>query len=76
MSAQLQNIVNEFVMMWVLIDPVGTVPVFLLATRGMRPAPIALRRRRPSKPRPRRSTARSDRRFEVRSRLRDPEHAN
>ena len=38
MSAQLQNIVNEFVMMWVLIDPIGTVPVFLLATRGMRPA--------------------------------------
>lgn len=38
MSAQLQNIVNEFVMMWVLIDSVGTVPVFLLATRGMRPA--------------------------------------
>lgn len=38
MSAQLQNIINEFVMMWVLIDPIGTVPVFLLATRGMRPA--------------------------------------
>jgi len=38
MSAQLHNIVNEFVMMWVLIDPIGTVPVFLLATRGMRPA--------------------------------------
>jgi len=38
MSAQLQNIVNEFVMMWVLIDPIGTVPVFLLATQGMRAA--------------------------------------
>jgi multiple antibiotic resistance protein len=38
MPAQLQNIVNEFVMMWVLIDPIGTVPVFLLATQGMRAA--------------------------------------
>jgi multiple antibiotic resistance protein len=38
MSAQLQNIINEFVMMWVLIDPIGTVPVFLLATQGMRAA--------------------------------------
>ncbi|HXV10617.1 MAG TPA: MarC family protein [Burkholderiales bacterium] len=38
MSAQLQNIVNEFVMMWVLIDPIGTVPVFLLATQDMRAA--------------------------------------
>lgn len=38
MSAQLQNIVNEFVMMWVLIDPIGTMPVFLLVTQGMRPA--------------------------------------
>jgi multiple antibiotic resistance protein len=37
MSEPIQNIVNEFVMMWVLIDPIGTVPVFLLATRGMRP---------------------------------------
>lgn len=36
MSQQVQNVVNEFVMMWVLIDPIGTVPVFLLATRGMR----------------------------------------
>jgi len=34
-SDPVQNLVNEFVMMWVLIDPIGTVPVFLLATRGM-----------------------------------------
>lgn len=33
----IQNMINEFVMMWVLIDPIGTVPVFLLATNGMRP---------------------------------------
>ena len=32
----IQNMINEFVMMWVLIDPIGTVPVFLLATSGMR----------------------------------------
>ena len=38
MSGAFQNMINEFVMMWVLIDPIGTVPVFLLATRGMRPA--------------------------------------
>ena len=38
MSGELQNIINEFVMMWVLIDPIGTVPVFLLATQGMRAA--------------------------------------
>lgn len=38
MSDQIQNLVSEFVLMWVLIDPIGTVPVFLLATRGMRPA--------------------------------------
>jgi len=38
MSDVVQNLVNEFVLMWVLIDPIGTVPVFLLATRGMRPA--------------------------------------
>jgi multiple antibiotic resistance protein len=37
MSAQLQNIVNEFVMMWVLIDPVGTIPVFLKVTAHMSP---------------------------------------
>ena len=35
MSDPFQNLINEFVMMWVLIDPIGTVPVFLLATRGM-----------------------------------------
>ena len=38
MSDVVQNLVSEFVLMWVLIDPIGTVPVFLLATRGMRPA--------------------------------------
>lgn len=36
MSAQVQNIINEFVMMWVLIDPIGTVPIFLMVTHGMR----------------------------------------
>ena len=38
MSDVVQNLVNEFVLMWVLIDPIGTVPVFLLATQGMRQA--------------------------------------
>ncbi len=38
MSDPIQNLVNEFVLMWVLIDPIGTVPVYLLATRGMRAA--------------------------------------
>lgn len=36
MPGPIQNMINEFVMMWVLIDPVGTIPVFLLATKGMR----------------------------------------
>jgi len=36
MTDSIQNMINEFVMMWVLIDPIGTVPVFLLATNGMR----------------------------------------
>jgi multiple antibiotic resistance protein len=35
-SDYIQNIVNEFVMMWVLIDPIGTVPVFLMVTASMK----------------------------------------
>ena len=31
----IQNIINEFVMMWVLIDPIGTIPVFLMVTASM-----------------------------------------
>jgi multiple antibiotic resistance protein len=31
-----QNFVNELVMMWVLIDPIGTVPVFLMVTASMK----------------------------------------
>lgn len=37
MSAEIQNIVNEFVLMWVLIDPIGTLPIFLMATAHMKP---------------------------------------
>ncbi|MCP4383369.1 MAG: MarC family protein [Hyphomicrobiales bacterium] len=37
MSADLQNIVNEFVMMYVLIDPIGTLPIFLMTTAHMKP---------------------------------------
>lgn len=37
MSAEIQNIINEFVMMWVLIDPIGTLPVFLMLTNRMKP---------------------------------------
>jgi multiple antibiotic resistance protein len=40
MSPQAQNFINEFIMMWVLIDPIGTVPVFLLVTRGMKRAQV------------------------------------
>lgn len=36
MSSDIQNIINEFVMMWVLIDPIGTVPVFLMVTASMK----------------------------------------
>ena len=32
----LQNFINELVMMWVLIDPIGTVPVFLMVTASMK----------------------------------------
>jgi multiple antibiotic resistance protein len=32
----IQNIINELVMMWVLIDPIGTVPVFLMVTASMK----------------------------------------
>jgi multiple antibiotic resistance protein len=31
-----QNFLNEFVMMWVLIDPIGTVPVFLMVTASLK----------------------------------------
>jgi multiple antibiotic resistance protein len=37
MSADIQNTINEFVMMWVLIDPIGTLPVFLMLTSRMKP---------------------------------------
>lgn len=30
----IQGIINELVMMWVLVDPIGTVPVFLAVTSG------------------------------------------
>ena len=33
--SDIQNIINEFVMMWVLIDPIGTIPVFLMVTASM-----------------------------------------
>lgn len=36
MSSDIQNVLNEFVMMWVLIDPIGTVPVFLMVTASMK----------------------------------------
>ncbi len=36
MSAELQNFINEFVMMWVLIDPIGTIPVFLMVTASLK----------------------------------------
>ncbi len=32
----IQNVINEFVMMWVLIDPIGTIPVFLMVTASMK----------------------------------------
>lgn len=37
MSATFQNFLNELVMMYVLIDPIGTLPVFLLVTSRMKP---------------------------------------
>jgi multiple antibiotic resistance protein len=37
-STDIQNIVNELVMMWVLIDPIGTVPVFLMVKPSMEEA--------------------------------------
>ncbi|WP_421726360.1 MarC family protein [Bauldia sp.] len=37
MNIDLQNIINEFVMMYVLIDPIGTLPIFLLFTAHMKP---------------------------------------
>ncbi len=36
MDSAIQNFLNEFVMMWVLIDPIGTVPVFLMVTASLR----------------------------------------
>lgn len=35
MDSIVQTTINEFVMMWVLIDPIGTVPVFLAVTAGI-----------------------------------------
>ncbi len=37
----IQQAINEFVMMWVLIDPIGTIPIFLAAT-----AHVAVQHRR------------------------------
>ena len=37
MSSFIQNIINELVMMYVLIDPIGTLPIFLTATAHMKP---------------------------------------
>jgi multiple antibiotic resistance protein len=37
MSVQIQDTINEFVMMWVLIDPIGTLPIFLMVTGRMKP---------------------------------------
>lgn len=37
MNAEIQNIINEFVMMYVLIDPIGTLPIFLMVTAHMKP---------------------------------------
>lgn len=36
MSTDFQNVLNELVMMWVLIDPIGTIPVFLMVTASMK----------------------------------------
>ena len=36
MDSTLQNFVNELVMMWVLIDPIGTIPVFLMVTASLK----------------------------------------
>jgi len=35
-GTDIQNIINELAMMWVLIDPIGTVPVFLMVTASMK----------------------------------------
>jgi multiple antibiotic resistance protein len=35
MSVWFRDAINEFVMMWVLIDPIGTIPVFLKVTAHM-----------------------------------------
>lgn len=36
MDSAIQNFLNELVMMWVLIDPIGTVPVFLMVTASLK----------------------------------------
>jgi multiple antibiotic resistance protein len=33
-----QTVISDFVLLWAVIDPVGTVPVFISATRGQTPA--------------------------------------
>ena len=35
-DSAIQNFLNELVMMWVLIDPIGTVPVFLMVTASLK----------------------------------------
>lgn len=34
---ELETIVGSFVLLWAVIDPVGTIPVFISATRGQTP---------------------------------------
>lgn len=34
MLVRIEDVLSEFVMMWVLIDPIGTIPVFLAVTAG------------------------------------------
>lgn len=36
MDSAIQNFLNELVMMWVLIDPIGTIPVFLMVTASLK----------------------------------------
>ncbi|MGE9291242.1 MAG: MarC family protein [Puniceicoccales bacterium] len=36
-ALDLQNFISKFILLWAVIDPIGTIPVFISATRGHTP---------------------------------------
>ncbi len=33
----IETIIKDFIALWAVIDPIGTIPVFMVATKGLEP---------------------------------------